>query len=559
MKRRLAAILAADIVGSSRLMARDDEVVLARIRELQTDILGPVISGHDGRIVKYLGDGALAEFPSVVNAVHAAIDILRMNAAAEAPRPEDDRLRLRIGVNLGDIIAESGDIYGDGVNVAARLEALADPDGLCISGFAHQGLGAARAREFTDCGPHSVKNIDHPVRVFRWRSSGTAPHRPRVHEVRPTISIAAFDRSAAQPDLAELADGLREDIEVAIGSVAQLTVVDEARTVEPPRYRLSGSVRGSGDRLRLQCKMVDQFSGIQVWAQRFDRPGGDLFEVQDDLAQTIVIDIHTTLGAGSYTNRWQQGTHNFEAWRLSARAFNEFQKYSPDAMELCIGIWTQALDRDPDFPTPRIARSYCRARIALWSPDRAEALLSAARADLYTALTACEADDGRPMSLLRAIRIAEGDHEGALDAARQGLAREPTNPATGATLAYALLMADHPEEALTEILKAAAEIPNYPGWFASIRILGHLFTGNLAAAREEAERTVARLPDFYTGRPLLAVCHVEAGAIEAARAVTAEIVARDPKFSTDTLVASLGLKNADRRDRLRDGLARAGL
>lgn len=558
MKRRLIAVLVIDIAGSAELTNADEEGMHARIMALQDKIIAPVVATWEGRVVKYLGDGALAEFPSVVNAVQAAIDILRQNREKEDTLTETQRIHLRAGVNLGDVILQNGDIHGEGVNIAARLEGLADPDGLCISGLAYEGLGPKRAHDFADSGPYKVKNIDKPIRVFRWRTEGDSSVVPRAAEVQTTIAIAAFRHGSVSNEIEELSSGLAEDIAIAIGTVAQLTVVDESRSLEPPRYRLSGSIRVAGERVRVQCKLVDQFSGVQVWAQRYDRSGSDLFELQDDLAQKIVIDVHTTLGAGSYTNRWQQGTHNFEAWRLSARAFMEFQKYSPDAMEKCIGIWTEALERDPAFPTPRIARSYCRARIALWSPDRSEELIAAAEEDFTMAMAASDADDSRPYSLLRAIRIARNDHDGAVAAANEGLAHEPSNPATRATLAYALCMADRSEEALVEIRKATSEIVNYPGWFSMIKILSLLFTGDIASAREEAEGIVARQPDFYAGRPLLAVCHVESGAKEAAKAVADIVKSRDSKFSINTLVASFGLKNEQNRDRLRLALVDAG-
>ena len=253
-------------------MGADEEGSLKRIRSLQNDVIEPAITFQDGRVVKYLGDGVLAEFPSVVNAVQAATDIIAQNKTREQEQPDDRRIRLRIGVNLGDIISEDDDIYGDGVNVAARLEALADPDGLCISGIAFQGLGTARGHEFVDSGPYEVKNIEKPVRVYRWRTAASESGGRRADRVRPTISILPFSHSPDDATLSGFAAGLTEDLAVAIGTVGQLTVIDEKQAVETPRYRLKGSVRASGDRLRIQVNLVDQFSGEQVWAQRF-RPG----------------------------------------------------------------------------------------------------------------------------------------------------------------------------------------------------------------------------------------------------------------------------------------------
>ncbi|WP_433989013.1 hypothetical protein SuNHUV7_30800 (plasmid) [Pseudoseohaeicola sp. NH-UV-7] len=326
MKRRLIAVLVIDIAGSAELTNADEEGMHARIMALQDKIIAPVVATWEGRVVKYLGDGALAEFPSVVNAVQAAIDILDLNREQEETQPEARRIYLRVGVNLGDVILQNGDIHGEGVNIAARLEGLADPNGLCISGLAYEGLGPRRADEFADSGPYKVKNIDKPIRVYRWRPEGDSSIAARVVEVQPTIAIAPFRHGSASNEIEELSSGLAEDIAIAIGTVAQLTVVDESRSLEPPRYRLSGSIRAIGERVRVQCKLVDQFSGVQVWAQRYDRSGSHLFELQDDLAQKIVIDVHTTLGAGSYTNRWQQ--YAAPASSLSSKARHELESTS---------------------------------------------------------------------------------------------------------------------------------------------------------------------------------------------------------------------------------------
>ena len=183
-------------------MGADEEDALERIRALQDEVIGPLVAAQDGSVVKYLGDGALAEFPSVVNAVQAAIEILSANKDREVSQPDDTRIRLRIGVNLGDIIAEDDDIYGDGVNIAARLEALADPDGLCISGIGFQGLGAAHAGEFSDSGAYHVKIVEKPVRVYCWRVQGGAEGE-RVREVKSTIAILPF--AHISPDFTDLA------------------------------------------------------------------------------------------------------------------------------------------------------------------------------------------------------------------------------------------------------------------------------------------------------------------------------------------------------------------
>ena len=568
MERRLAAILAADVVGYSRLMGEDEAGTLATLSRLRKETIEPLITAHRGRVVKLMGDGILAEFASVVDAVNCAV--AWQNSIADAT------LKFRIGVNLGDIIIEDGDIYGDGVNVAARLETISDPVGICISSIVHESLGNRVEVEFVDAGEHLVKNIAKPIRVYRWPAeardhpsvendktvAGVSPTPPQH---KPVISVTPFESLSNDSEAGFLCEGLAEDIITAIGNVSQLTVVahktaessgGEAAGQRTVRYVLEGSVRKAGNRIRVSAHLLDKFSGVQCWAQRYDRDASDMFDVQDDLARNIVIAVHTELGAGSYTNRWQHGTNDFEAWQLTAKSFNEFQKHSPESMAKCAAMWDEAAALDPDYFSPRIASAYCYAHMALWKdPETASEYLAKAES-AFEAAVAADPRDSRPYSAKRGIEIARGNHEAAIAAAKKGFELDPTERRT---LAHAYMCAGMPEEALTQINKSIQDIPNYPGWFAMIKIQAHYMLDQLTEAVLEAENIVERAPDFYYGPVLLAALYVETDRLDDARDLGQKILQMYPESSTEMLVKSQGLKNAEHRERLSSALTRAGL
>ncbi|MEM7226305.1 MAG: adenylate/guanylate cyclase domain-containing protein [Pseudomonadota bacterium] len=304
--------MAADVVGYSRLMAADEAGTLAALRAHRKDLFNPEIEKRSGRIVKLMGDGTLVEFPSLVDAVEAALAIQQRLSAESGP------IQLRIGINLGDVILEGEDIYGDGVNVASRLEALAEPGGICISFVVHESLGNRIDVGFTDDGEHKVKNIDRPIHVFRWPArEPTGVSRleliPAEAKQDHTISVTRFENLSNDEELGFFCEGVCEDIITAFGNVDQLTVLAEGHDgkQEKAHYLLTGKVRKSGSRIRVSSQLNDSHTGIQRWAGRYDRDASDLFDVQDDVTRNIVIAVHAELGSGSYHNRWQWGTEDF--------------------------------------------------------------------------------------------------------------------------------------------------------------------------------------------------------------------------------------------------------
>ncbi len=304
-QRRLAAILAADVVGYSRMMGANEAGTLTALKTWDKDILQPLMTKHSGRVVKLMGDGVLAEFASAVNAVECAVEMQKSMAANNEDAPEEQKIILRIGINLGDVIVDGGDLYGDGVNVAARLEAMAEPGGICISDDAHRQVRDKLDIAFEDAGEHQLKNIARPLRIFRVRS-GTRPPAPQPSLTlpdKPSIAVLPFDNMSGDPEQEYFTDGVVEEIITALSRMQWLFVIArnssftfKGRAVDVKqvghelgvRYVLEGSVRKAANRLRITGQLIEASTGVHLWADRFDGDLDDVFELQDRVASSLI-------------------------------------------------------------------------------------------------------------------------------------------------------------------------------------------------------------------------------------------------------------------------------
>src|SRR5262245_18396334 len=339
VQRRLAAILAADVVGYSRLMGQDEAGTLSVLKARRKEVLEPVVARHRGRIFKVTGDGVLIEFGSAVNAVQCAVDLQQGMAAANAGLPEDRHILLRTGVNLGDVVIEGSDLYGDGVNVAARLEAVADPGGICISRNVHDEVRSRLRLAFDDLGEQQFKNIASPVRVFRiaWEASpvhpGTQPtsRQPALPD-RASIAVLPFDNLSSDPEQAFFGHGLAEDLITDLSKVPGLLVIArnssfayQGRSVDVRsiardlgvRYIIEGSVRRAAARVRINAQLIDAFSRSHIWADRFDRDLSDIFVVQDEVVGKIIGALSNALPAAQPPPK--RRATNLEAYDLFVR------------------------------------------------------------------------------------------------------------------------------------------------------------------------------------------------------------------------------------------------
>jgi adenylate cyclase len=363
----LAAILAADVAGYSRLMGVDEEGTLAALKACRRQLIDPKIAEHRGRIVKTTGDGALVEFASAVDAVRCAMEIQRAMAERNTAILEDRRIEFRIGINVGDIIIDEGDIYGDGVNIAARVEPLASPGAICLSENAYQQIKGKLALEVSDLGEQQLKNIARPVRVYSVRFDD-APARPALAlPDKPSIAVLPFNVMQGTSDDEAFADGLTEDIITALSRIRELFVIArnssftykgkpaDIRQVGRDlgvRYVMEGSIRRSGDRLRVTAQLVEAATGNHIWAEKYDRPVADIFDVQDDITRCVAASTQTHVALAEGARAEQAERPELNVWLLIKRAGRRHYDLTPEALTEARELAERAVELAPESGLP---------------------------------------------------------------------------------------------------------------------------------------------------------------------------------------------------------------
>src|SRR5579872_1227401 len=425
--RRLAAILAADVVGYSRLMAANESGTLSALKQFRENLFNPAIATRHGRIVKLIGDGTLVEFASVVDAVECAVAIQNAVAARVLP-PGEPAIQLRIGVNLGDVIIDEDDIYGDGVNVAARLEPLAEPGGVCISSIVHEGVGNRIDNAFRDCGQVQVKNIDRPISIWKWRPGDApiaAPLRKEPEKpsevAGPSIAVLPFDNMSGDQSKDYFSDGVAEDIITDLAKIAGLVVIarnssfaykgrkfdvrDVARELNV-RFVLEGSIRHAANRVRVTAQLIDATNGAHLWADRYDRDLTDIFAVQDDVTQQIVNALKVTISPAEKARISETGQINATAQDLHMRARELLLSVdvNRETFEQIVRLLNQAIELEPNYALAfaGLAWAYVLDYNNQWSKD-SDRSLDLAR--LY-ADQAVEKDPREPVALFASAMVA---------------------------------------------------------------------------------------------------------------------------------------------------------
>src|SRR5271169_5247852 len=381
LQRRLAAILSADVVGYSRLMGIDEAGTLSRLNALRRELIDPTIAAHAGRMVKLMGDGALVEFASAVDAVTCAIEMQRQLREHDAGGSEANPIRFRIGINVGDIIIEGEDILGDGVNIAARIEGIAEPGGISISEDAWRQVQGKVAANFVDAGEQSLKNIARPVRVYRLglapkAASASEPPRPTLAlPDKPSIAVLAFNNMSGDPEQEYFSDGISEDIITDLSKLSELHVIArnstftyKGRPVDVKRvgrelgarFVLEGSVRKAGNRVRVTAQLIDSRSGAHIWADRFDRELTDIFAVQDELTREIIAALKVKLTPEQKDRLGPRNTIDDEAYDLFLRAREQTWHATRSNIIEARNLLERAVTINPDFAAAHasIASSY---------------------------------------------------------------------------------------------------------------------------------------------------------------------------------------------------------
>jgi len=512
-QRRLAAIVCADVVGYSRLMGGDEAGTLDRLKSLRKELVQPAIAKGKGRIVKLMGDGLLAEFPSIVKAIQCAVDIQEQMVERETEVPEESRIRLRIGVNLGDIIVEGSDIYGDGVNIAARLEGLAAPGGICVSGAAFDAVEGKLDLVFEDMGQQEVKNIAKPVRAYRLAFSipRAAPPARQAEQLslpdKPSIAVLPFDNMSGDPDQEYFADGMTEDLITDLSKVSGLFVVArnssfaykakavDVRTVAAElgvRYILQGSIRKLGDRVRINAQLIDAKTGENLWAERYDRPFNDVFKLQDEVGAKVVTALSVQLTPGEAESLKRVHTNNVAAYEMFIRARESRYPPVPERARNAIRLFKRVIEMDPEFAGGYAGVSSMLGLRGLFGYGDAEEATDQA---IKMAEKAIAVDEtfGWSYIALGYTYLANGWYEDAVSAGREAIARQPSDADSHADLGLILGFSGKYTAGVEAIDQALRLNPRYfDGHYLNVRGIVQTMAGNYEAGLASFQENIDR-------------------------------------------------------------------
>ena len=510
VERRLAAILAADVAGYSRLMGVDEEGTLTALKAHRSELIDPKIAEHHGRIVKTTGDGALVEFASAVDAVRCAMEIQRSMAERNAVIAEDYRIEFRIGINVGDIIIDQGDIYGDGVNIAARVESLASPGAICLSHNAFQQIKGKLAVEVGDMGEQRLKNIAQPVRVFGVRLNASSARPALALPDKPSIAVLPFQNMSGDPEQDYFADGMVEDIITGLSRIKWLFVIArnsgfayKGKAVDVKqvgrelgvRYVLEGSVRKAANRLRITSQLIEAQSGAHLWAERYDRPLDDIFAVQDEITLSVVGAIEPSLRQAEIERTKQKRPDSLDAYDLVLQALPHAYTAMPEGATKAIPLVERALALEPDYPLAHGIAAWGHHilfnRAGMHEEDRKSAIEHAHQAIRH--------GRGDPMALTLGgfvVSMVEHDRVAAAEAFESALSLSPSSAPTYLFGSCALSLAGEAERPIDWGQRGLRLSPYdslaFLGWFGIS--LGHFQRGRYAETIDAARRSIQSNP-----------------------------------------------------------------
>jgi TolB-like protein/class 3 adenylate cyclase/tetratricopeptide (TPR) repeat protein len=585
--RKVAAILAADVVGYSRLARTDEDRTLARLRALRSDLIDPTIAVHKGRVVKRTGDGALVEFRSVVDAVRCAIEVQTAMVERNTGVPQERRIEFRIGIHLGDVVEESdGDLMGDGVNIAARLEGVAEPGAICLSEDAYRQVKSRLDISVSDLGQTQLKNIAESIRVYSLQVGVGAHAKPSVVTETPTtptstappvklsIAVLPFANMSGDVEQDYFADGISEDIITALSKVSQLFVIArnssftfKGRNVNVQEvgrslrvlYVLEGSVRKSGNRVRITAQLIDAITGGHLWAERFDRDLTDVFAVQDDVTQHIVGALALNLTEADKKKLAIEHTDNLEAYDCFLRGREQFWRFTKERNRQARELLQRASQLDPKFAPAFafLAAAHVLDYTNKWSPLPSKSLEQADEAATRSAAL----DDRYPYAhwVLAITNLSMRRHDVAIREAERSIALDPNLAAGYDALGTALHYSGRSEEALTCLHQAMALNPYHPDMLLHFQAQATFQLGRYDEAVGILKRRIDLKPDTDISRVLLAACYGHLGRLDEAKAVWRDVFRVNPDYSLEHRLKINPYKNPDDFERVVDGLRKADL
>jgi adenylate cyclase len=575
MERRLSAILAADIAGYSALMFADEARTVRDLKGHQAVVL-PMIGEFAGRIIDTAGDGILAEFPSVVNAVECALAIQSKMAERNAAIEPDRRMQFRLGINIGDVVYDGARIYGDGINVAARLEGIAEAGGICISGKVYEEIDGRIDLVCHDIGEQQLKNIARRVRAYRVRLDGIAPTAAPAPALpaKPSIAVLPFLNMSGDPEQEFFADGITEDLITDLSKASGLFVIArnssfayKGRSVKVQeigrdlgvRFVLEGSVRKAGNRVRITAQLIEAGNGGHLWAERFDRDLTDIFSTQDEVVEKIVGALAVTFTRGEQQRLHRRGTASVEAYETWLRARALLTRGTRESVAQAKAMYRRAIEIDGNFPAPHAGLSLAGISdySSGWAADPARELDEAET----WARRALELNDQDPVGhmALGNVLLWRRNHEGAIAEFRRMTELDPNfaqgHSATGMALMYAGRSAD----ALQPIATSMRLDPHYPPVVLHFLAQANLSLGQYEVAAQLLRDRIGRNPATESSRMLLASCYGHLGRLDDARATWAEILDINPDFSLMQRERVMPYKDAGDFRRIVEGLAKASL
>lgn len=577
VERRLAAILAADVVGYSRLMEADEAGTLARLKTIRLELIDPAIAKCKGRIVKTTGDGILVEFQSVTEAVRCAVEFQQQMARRNGDMPASRCLLYRIGINLGDVIVEESDIFGDGVNVAARLEAMADAGGICISAAVRDQVGDRIGVGYEDLGEQQFKNINRPIRAFKVLADGltstgdtnksTSPATAR----KPSIAVLPFANMSGDSEQEFFADGLTEDIITELSRFRELLVISrnavfthKGKAVKAQRvarefgvdYVVEGSVRKVTDRVRVTIQLIDGETETHIWAERYDRKLDDIFAIQDEITSAIVATLFGRVEAARHDRVQRKRTANMAAYEcvLTGKVLHHWA--SREANAEALRMLNRAIELDPNYAHARAWKACVigQAWMNHWCDDR-DASMRAIMDEVQVALTLDE-NEADVHRILGALKLNFDEHDKAIYHQERALSLNPNSDIVVVQQGELLTWLGRPVEGIEWIHRAMRLNPYHPQ-----RYWSHLgraqYTARLYA---DAIQSFSKLtaPD-HTHHAFLAASLAQLGNSTAAAAHVREVLQREPAFTAEGLLGTLHYQQHSDREHLRDGLVKAGL
>ncbi len=582
LERKLAAILSADAVGYSRLMSDDDEATVRTVRAHQAAI-ERIVATFRGRVVDTPGDNLLAEFPSAVGSVRCALEIQRALAVENKQLAPERRMLFRIGIHLGDVVVEQARVYGDGVNIAARLEGLAEPGGICLSDLVYQQVRRRLELDATDLGEQELKNIDGAVRAYGIGPVALSGERPLARAAtrveltppdKPSLAVLPFVNMSGDPAQEYFGDGLTDDIMTELARlpglflIAHGSMVTYKGTGATPaavarelgvRHVLEGGVRQANGRVRVTARLIEAESGRHVWAERYDRDLEDLFDVQDEIMNEIVTELDVALVSGEDARICRNQLRHPQALGVSYKGVDLLQRMTKEDTREARHLFEQVIQLAPDSPTgySHAAWTHYFEVERGWSdaPEKSLEKMSA----LANRALELEDTSGYSHLMLGHMHLMKREYNEALAVSERGLDERPSCQAANGLHANILNYCARPKEAIPLAQKAIRLTPVAQPWFPEVLSTAHYLNGDLEEAIATAHAALALAPDSVNARVALAAVLVETERLDAARSEAREILSIDPSFSLQSFLESRPYRDAAVLTRLEKALREVDL